>query len=103
MTRTRLTSQQLQDAIDRLDGWTLDDGKLARELVFGDFARAFGFMTSVALVAQAMDHHPDWSNVYDRVSIRLHTHDSGGITARDVELASQIDALAAGADASPAR
>jgi 4a-hydroxytetrahydrobiopterin dehydratase len=101
MTRKRLTSQQIEDAIDRLDGWSLDDGKLARELEFADFARAFGFMTSVALVAQAMDHHPDWSNVYNRVSIRLHTHDSGGITARDTELAEQIDALAARSVADP--
>jgi 4a-hydroxytetrahydrobiopterin dehydratase len=94
MSRERLTDAQLRDALDRLDGWRVEDGRLARDLEFDDFIQAFGFMTSVALVAQQLDHHPDWTNVYNRVSIQLHTHDRGGITGRDTELAARIDALA---------
>jgi 4a-hydroxytetrahydrobiopterin dehydratase len=94
MARERLTEDQLADALQQLDGWSIDEGRLLRELQFDDFIQAFGFMASVALVAQQMDHHPDWTNVYDRVRIHLHTHDRGGITDRDVELATRIDALA---------
>ena len=80
----------------RSDGTrTLVAGKLHRELRFPDFVRAFGFMTSVALVAESMNHHPEWSNVYGRVTIDLTTHDAGGITALDLELARRIYALAA--------
>jgi 4a-hydroxytetrahydrobiopterin dehydratase len=95
MPRELLTDAQLSEALRALDGWTVEDGRLFRELQFDDFVRAFGFMCSVALVAQQMDHHPDWTNVYDRVSIHLHTHDRGGITGRDTDLAARIDALAA--------
>jgi 4a-hydroxytetrahydrobiopterin dehydratase len=94
MARERLTDEQLADALQHLDGWSIDEGRLLRELKFDDFIQAFGFMASVALVAQQMDHHPDWTNVYDRVRIHLHTHDRGGITDRDVELATRIEALA---------
>jgi 4a-hydroxytetrahydrobiopterin dehydratase len=66
---------------------------LARDWQFADFVQAFGFVTQVALLAQAMDHHPDWSQSYNRVSIRLHSHDAGGVTPRDVELARRINAL----------
>ncbi len=81
---------------DILPGWTLQGGKLHREFVFADFIEAFGFMTRVALCAQAMDHHPEWSNVYNRVRIDLTTHDAGGLTSRDVGLATRISALCAG-------
>lgn len=90
-----LTPQELDDALARLDGWRLVDGKLHRELRFGSFVHAFGFMASVALVAESMNHHPEWRNVYDRVSIDLTTHDAGGISHKDVALAERIDALAA--------
>jgi 4a-hydroxytetrahydrobiopterin dehydratase len=96
MARERLTSQQLEDGLATLDGWQVSEGKLFRQLEFKDFVAAFGFMTRVALVAQSMDHHPDWTNVYNRVTIHLHTHDSGGITKRDLELAARIDGLLAG-------
>ena len=70
------------------------DGKsIARELRFADFNAAFGFMARVALKADAMDHHPDWRNVYNRVDITLTTHDAGGVTARDIALAAFIDSL----------
>jgi 4a-hydroxytetrahydrobiopterin dehydratase len=71
----------------------LVDGRLHRDLVFADFVEAFGFMTKVALVAEAMDHHPQWSNVWNRVSIDLVTHDTGGLSNLDVELAQRIDGL----------
>lgn len=69
-------------------------GRLRREFEFSDFRRAFGFMTSVALAAEAMDHHPDWSNAYGRVVIDLVSHDVGGLTSRDLALGEAIDALA---------
>jgi 4a-hydroxytetrahydrobiopterin dehydratase len=96
MARERLTDQQLEDGIATLDGWRVTEGKLFRQMEFEDFIEAFGFMTRVALVAQSMDHHPDWINVYNHVEIRLHTHDAGGITKRDLELAARIDGLLAG-------
>ncbi len=76
--------------------WSMDDGKLRRALRFADFVTAFGFMTAVALVAESSDHHPNWENVYNRVSITLWSHDVHGITARDFKLAAAIDSLASG-------
>jgi 4a-hydroxytetrahydrobiopterin dehydratase len=96
MGRERLSDTQIEEALQQLPGWSVDDGRLHREFDFDDFIAAFGFMTRVALVAQSMDHHPDWSNVYNRVTIHLHTHDRGGITGRDVELAAGISALVPG-------
>ena len=72
----------------------IDGGKLFRELVFENFNQAFGFMTRVALVAESMNHHPEWSNVYNRVRIHLTTHEAGGLTQRDLDLAARIDAFA---------
>ena len=79
-----------------LRSWSVRDGKLHREYRFPSFVDAFGFMTSVALRAEAMNHHPEWTNVYDRVTVSLTTHDSGGITDRDLALARQMERLAAG-------
>ncbi|HEY1632046.1 MAG TPA: 4a-hydroxytetrahydrobiopterin dehydratase [Rhizomicrobium sp.] len=76
-----------------LGHWTVEGEKLHRELRFADFPRAFGFMASVATIAQAMDHHPEWFNVYSTVKIWLTTHDAGGITANDIVLARKIDEL----------
>lgn len=82
-------------ALHRLVGWAYDGaGKaLVRDFKFKDFSEAFGFMTRVALLAQAADHHPEWSNVYNKVAIRLSTHSAGGVTSKDVELARAIDRL----------
>lgn len=77
-----------------LPGWVVEDGLLRRSFEFDDFVAAFGFMTRVALVAETMGHHPDWTNVYNRVAIALHTHDVGGLTQRDFELAARIGDLA---------
>ena len=74
-------------------GWEIVDGKLHRELSFADFSEAFAFMTRVALAAEKADHHPDWSNSWNTVTIDLVSHDAGGLTARDVALAEAITAL----------
>jgi 4a-hydroxytetrahydrobiopterin dehydratase len=83
----------VESGLSQLSGWTLVNGKLHKEFSFADFVQAFGFMASVALHAEAMNHHPDWSNVYNRVTINLWTHDLGGISTFDLELASRIDKL----------
>lgn len=93
MSRAKLSNEQIQEHLRALSAWTVKDEKLHRELSFPDFVQAFGFMSSVALVAERMDHHPEWSNVYGRVVIDLTTHDAGGITERDFELARRIEAL----------
>jgi 4a-hydroxytetrahydrobiopterin dehydratase len=74
--------------------WRLEDGKLHRIFVFSDFVEAFGFMTRAAIHAEKMNHHPEWSNVYKRVEVFLVTHEAGGITQRDFELAAIMDSLA---------
>ena len=74
-------------------GWAVVDGKLHRELTFADFAEAFAFMTRVAAAAERADHHPDWSNSWNTVTIDLTSHDAGGITARDLALAEAINQL----------
>jgi 4a-hydroxytetrahydrobiopterin dehydratase len=91
-----LTEPELDAALARLDGWMLENGKLTCTFHFRDFVEAFGFMTRVALAAEAANHHPEWFNVYKKVKIELTTHEAGGITERDVELASRISALAEG-------
>jgi 4a-hydroxytetrahydrobiopterin dehydratase len=76
-----------------MTGWTERDGGLERRFSFGDFSEAWAFMSRVALLAEAMDHHPEWSNVWNRVDIRLTTHDAGGLTDKDRKLAAAIDRL----------
>jgi len=89
-----LTPKKIQQALGTLKGWTREGDALAKTFQFGSFREAFSFMTRVAFEAEAMDHHPDWTNVYNRVSVRLNTHDAGGrITARDVELARKIQVI----------
>jgi 4a-hydroxytetrahydrobiopterin dehydratase len=93
MPRAKLSNEQIEQHLRALPGWSLMAGKLHRELAFPDFVRAFGFMTRLALVAERMNHHPEWSNVYGRVVIDLTTHDAGGLSELDFELARQVDAL----------
>ena len=92
----KLTDEEKAEALGRLPDWTLaeDGDALRRSFTFRDFSEAFGFMARVALAAEKMDHHPDWTNVYNRVDIKLSSHDIGGLSARDVRLATRIDALA---------
>ena len=89
----RLTDEEVRSRLDGLPGWQVVRGKLHRELRFDDFVAAFSFMTSLALVAERMDHHPEWSNVYNRVVIDLTTHDAGGLSAKDFDLAAAADRL----------
>jgi 4a-hydroxytetrahydrobiopterin dehydratase len=77
-------------------GWQVVDGALHREFAFADFVEAFGFMASAALAAEKMDHHPDWSNSWNRVVVDLSSHDAGAVTDRDVTLARRMDELAGG-------
>jgi 4a-hydroxytetrahydrobiopterin dehydratase len=93
----KLTPEAIEEELAKLPAWTVKDGKLHRELRFEGFVEAFGFMTSVAIVAERMDHHPEWFNVYSKVVIDLTTHDAGGLSARDFKLAAAIDRLATGA------
>ena len=90
----KLDEAAIREALAALPAWSLAGGKLHRELRFPDFVSAFGFICRVALVAEAMNHHPEWSNVYGRVAIDLVTHDAGGVTALDLALARRIDELA---------
>ena len=95
----RLKPEELASARTELTGWTLEEGegRLTRSFVFKDFSEAFGFMARVALLAEKAGHHPDWSNSYNTVEIALSTHDAGGLTAKDVDLAGKISALLAAA------
>ncbi len=89
-----LDDAEIDDALTRLPGWRVVGGKLQKEFKFADFTAAFGFMTKVAIEANTMDHHPEWSNVWNRVVIDLVTHSAGNrISNLDVKLAAKIDAL----------
>lgn len=94
MAATPLSTDQIAALPALLPSWSLVDGRLQRELRFADFSEAFGFMARVALAAEALGHHPEWSNVWNRVTIALTTHDTGGLSNLDLQLAQRIDALA---------
>jgi 4a-hydroxytetrahydrobiopterin dehydratase len=91
----QLTDAARAQALADLPEWHLRDDNLAivRQFKFADFSQAFAFMTRVALIAEKRDHHPEWSNVYNRVEITLTTHDAGGLSQRDIAMAAAIDAL----------
>ena len=89
----KLTEDQISEALRSLEGWQLLDGKLRREYKFRNFVEAWGFMSRVALVAEKMNHHPEWFNVWNTVRIDLSTHEVGGLSSRDVELAKEINVL----------
>jgi 4a-hydroxytetrahydrobiopterin dehydratase len=95
MPVARLSEAVLEAEISRLLGWDLaEDGlSMSRSYTFADFGEAFAFMTRVAIKAEKVDHHPEWSNVWNRVDIRLTTHDAGGLSARDMDLAQAIEAM----------
>lgn len=92
----KLGGEARAQALRELSAWREVDGRdaIARSLKFKDFNAAFGFMSRVALMAEKLDHHPEWRNVYDRVEIVLSTHDAGGLSVRDVALARFIDSIA---------
>lgn len=90
-----LNNDQMVHALKHLPDWHLHEGALSKEFVFKDFSEAFAFMTRVAMIAEKLDHHPDWNNTYNRVRISLMSHDKGGLTTRDTELAAAIENLLA--------
>jgi 4a-hydroxytetrahydrobiopterin dehydratase len=91
----KLTKAEIEEAVVKLPGWSVEGGKLHREFRFGDFVHAFGFMATAAMEIEKRGHHPEWTNVYDRVTVDLTTHEAGGITAKDVALAELLNAIAA--------
>jgi 4a-hydroxytetrahydrobiopterin dehydratase len=92
----KLTGSVRQAALGKLQGWSVVAGRdaIQKKFTFKDFNEAFGFMARAALIAEKLDHHPEWLNVYNRVEVTLSTHDAGGVTERDVKLASAMDRLA---------
>lgn len=98
MKPERLDAEAAKAALAALDGWTLEEGggAIRKSFVFADFSAAFGFMARAALAAEKLDHHPEWSNVYNRVEVRLTTHSARGLTALDLDLARTMDRFAGG-------
>lgn len=96
MAIEQLNEEERAAALDALDEWDFDEARdaITRSFTFADFSEAFAFMTRVALLAEKADHHPEWSNVWNRVDILLTTHDAGGLSQRDVAMAEAIDLLA---------
>jgi 4a-hydroxytetrahydrobiopterin dehydratase len=90
----KLSDSEIQTRLASLPSWRVKDAKLHRDFAFPDFVAAFSFMTKVALIAEKRDHHPEWFNVYNKVSVDLTTHDAGGISDKDFELAKAMEALA---------
>jgi len=94
MANPKLTPTKLKLALTELPGWKLKGGKLHREYLFADFVHAFGFMATAAIAIEKMNHHPEWFNVWNKVVVDLMTHDAGGITRKDVELAHLLEGIA---------
>lgn len=93
MSRQKLPEAEINAALAGLPGWSQRGGKLHREFTFENFVQAWGFMSSCALVAEAMNHHPEWANVWNRVTVDLMSHDAGGITQNDIELARRMSQI----------
>ena len=93
MSRGKLSEQEISAGLSKLDGWRVVKGRLHRVFEFTDFRQAFGFMKRVALAADRMDHHPDWSNAYNKVTVDLSTHSAGGLTKSDFDLAGKIQRI----------
>jgi 4a-hydroxytetrahydrobiopterin dehydratase len=93
MRPERLSEDQIQTELKNLSGWTIKDGKLHKDFVFDDFVDAFGFMSKASLHIERLNHHPEWFNVYNKLSVDLTTHDAGGITQNDVALAKVLNSL----------
>ncbi len=95
MKRRALTQKEIENALNDLPGWTVEEGKLTKSYKFGSFAEALGWMVSAGVYADKIDHHPEWSNVYNRVQVQLVTHDLGNvISTLDADLAAHMDTLA---------
>jgi len=94
MTLAKLTEEQIKKELVNLQGWSIVDGKLHKDFVFADFIEAFGFMSRAAIHIEKMNHHPEWFNVYNKIKVELVTHDAGGITQNDINLAKTLNSLA---------
>lgn len=92
----KLSLPEIERELAQLPGWSINDGKLFREFHFRGFPEAFGFMTSVALISESMNHHPEWFNVYATIKIWLNSHEVSGISNKDIELAKKMSAIAGG-------
>ena len=90
----KLSSEQISEELKNLPGWSVKEEKLHKDFEFGDFNEAFGFMTRAAMEIEKMNHHPEWFNVYNKLSVDLMTHDAGGITENDIQLAKILNSLA---------
>lgn len=93
MATSVLSASELEQRLSQLPNWEIKDGKLQRQFQFPDFVTAFGFMSSMALFSEAIGHHPEWFNVYNRVTVQLTTHDAGGITTKDIDWATKANSL----------
>lgn len=94
MALAKLTGEQIQKELSSLQGWSVVNGKLHKDFVFADFIEAFGFMSRAAIHIEKMNHHPEWFNVYNKIKVELVTHDAGGITQNDINLARTLNSLA---------
>ncbi len=94
MALTKLTDEQIKKELSSLSGWSVVNGKLHKDFVFQDFIEAFGFMSRAAIHIEKMNHHPEWFNVYNKLKVELVTHDAGGITQNDINLARTLNSLA---------
>lgn len=92
----KLSPSEIEERLKALPRWAYEEGRLKREFRFAGFSEAFGFMSRVALFAEKTDHHPDWTNVFNRVTVALETHDAGGVTELDFRLAAEMDRIAGG-------
>lgn len=93
MGMTKIPSNEIENALKNMEGWSVVEGKLHKEFKFDDFNEAFGFMTRAAMHIEKMNHHPEWFNVYNKLIIDLTTHDAGGITENDIKLAKTLNSL----------
>ena len=93
MTLPKLSDEQIRKELANLPGWSVINGKLHKEFIFKSFIEAFGFMTTAALHIEKMNHHPEWFNVYNKIKVELVTHDAGGITSNDINLARTLNSL----------
>ena len=89
----KLSDDEIRKELTNLSGWSVVNGKLHKEFIFKDFIEAFGFMTTAALHIEKMNHHPEWFNVYNKIRVELVTHDAGGITSNDINLARTLNSL----------
>jgi len=94
MTLAKMTEEQIKKELVNLPGWSVVNGKLHKDFVFADFIEAFGFMSRAAIHIEKMNHHPEWFNVYNKIKVELVTHDAGGITQNDINLAKTLNSLA---------